>query len=100
MVTRRLPPPLGVGPPQPLQPTASVHSAGAPGSGVTLDPVWSPDGAYLAYVKAPIALTGGWLSLAWYEAHDLMVGGTRTHTSQRIDAISGASGPIWSRNGE
>ncbi len=74
-------------------------AAGAPGSGVTLDPAWSPDGAYLAYVKAPIAFTGAWPSLAWYQAHDLMVWDSHTHTSRRIAGVSGASVPVWSNNG-
>jgi hypothetical protein len=74
--------------------------AGAPGSGVTLDPAWSPDGAFLAYVKAPIAFTGGWPSLAWYEAHDLMVWDSLTRTSRRIASVTGASVPVWSQNGK
>jgi len=73
---------------------------GRPGSGVSLDPAWSPNGKVLAYVKAPVALTGGWPSLAWYEAHDLMVWDSQARTSRRLAAVSGASVPSWSRDGK
>lgn len=74
--------------------------AGKPGSGVSLDPAWAPDGALLAYVKAPVALTGGWPSLAWYQAHDLMIWDAATRTTRRLGDVSGASVPVWARNGQ
>jgi len=74
--------------------------AGVPGSGVTLDPAWSPDGTLLAYVKAPMALTGGWPSSVWHATHNLMVWNPRTRASRRIARVSGASVPTWSRDGK
>lgn len=73
---------------------------GAPGSGVTLDPAWSPDGSLLAYVKAPMAETEGWPSLAWYDTHDLMVWDVKTRSSRRVAGVTGASVPEWSASGK
>jgi Tol biopolymer transport system component len=36
----------------------------------------------------------------WYEAHDLMVWDPGAHTSRRVAGVSGASVPVWSRNGK
>jgi hypothetical protein len=73
--------------------------SGTPGSGVSLDPAWSPNGSLLAYVKAPIALTGGWPRLAWYDAHELYLLDQRTHSTTKLADVDGAAVPTWSRNG-
>jgi hypothetical protein len=76
-----------------------VAPAGQPGSGISLDPSWSREGGLLAYVRAPIALTGGWPDAAWYAAHSLYVWNTRTGATRQIAAIDGANVPTWSANG-
>ena len=48
-------------------------ASGKPGSAVSLDPAWSPDGQLLAYVKSPIAFTGGQPPLGWFEAQKVFV---------------------------
>ena len=73
--------------------------SGKPGSGVSLDPSWSPDGRYLAYVKAPVALTGGGPSPQWYGAHELYLYDTRSDSTRRLGPIRGASVPAWSADG-
>jgi WD40-like Beta Propeller Repeat len=73
---------------------------GTAGSGVTLDPEWSPNGTVLAYVKSPQWLTPGWPSLAWYAAHELFVWNPATNATRQIADISGISVPTWSRNGK
>jgi WD40 repeat protein len=77
----------------------SVPPPGKAGSGVSLDPSWAPQRGLLAYVRAPIALTGGGPDAAWYTAHALYVWNARTGTTQRIAAIDSASVPTWSANG-
>ena len=73
---------------------------GKAGSGVSLDPSWSPDGRLLAYVKAPVALTGGWPTPAWYGAHELFVWDPQTNSTRRLGAINGAAVPAWSKDGQ
>ena len=68
--------------------------ATGPGSAVSLDPAWSPDGNLLAYVKAPAYRAGGDPSLAWFHAHQLYVWNERTEATRRIGAIS-----VCSRSG-
>jgi len=77
----------------------TIAPAGRPGSGVSLDPAWSPDASALAYVRAPVALTGGWPSPAWYADHAIYVWNARTATTRRIGAVDGAAVPSWSRDG-
>ncbi|HMK97980.1 MAG TPA: hypothetical protein VK425_10565, partial [Acidimicrobiales bacterium] len=72
---------------------------GKPGSAVSLDPAWSPDGKLLAYVKSPSADTGGWPSLAWFDAHKLLVFDPATGRSTELAGVSGVSVPTWSRDG-
>jgi hypothetical protein len=46
-------------------PCAPDARPGRPGAAVTLDPAWSPTGAQLAYVKAPVDLARAWPGLGW-----------------------------------
>lgn len=87
------------GPPLACKPCFGAPARG-PGSAVSLDPSWSPDGRLLAYVKAPTYRAGGNPTLAWFEAHQLYVWSSRTRTSRRIGAIAGSSLPTWSRDGK
>jgi hypothetical protein len=74
--------------------------AKGPGSAVSLDPAWSPNGTSLAYVKAPAARSAGFPTLAWFGAHQLYVWNSRTNSNQRIGTITGSSLPTWSRDGK
>jgi hypothetical protein len=74
--------------------------AAGPGSAVSLDPAWSPDGTLVAYTKAPAYRAGGNPTLAWFQAHQLDVWNARTDTTHRIGAISGSSLPTWSGDGK
>ncbi len=76
-----------------------VAPPGQSGSGISLDPSWSPVGGLLAYVRAPIALTGGWPDAAWYAAHTVYVWNTRSGTTRRVAAVDGANVPTWSADG-
>jgi len=77
----------------------TIAPAGRPGSGVSLDPAWSPDGDLLAYVRAPVALTAGWPDAAWYAAHAIYIWNARSGATHRIGPIDGASAPTWSADG-
>lgn len=72
---------------------------GSRGSGVSLDPSWSPSGGELAYVKAPVDLTAAWPDAAWYATHRLYVWNARTGRSRQLDGTDGAELPTWSRDG-
>jgi dipeptidyl aminopeptidase/acylaminoacyl peptidase len=76
-----------------------VPAPGAAGSGVTLDPAWSPDGTLLAYVKAPAAPTGGDPAGSWYAMHELLVWNARTGASAAVADADGAAVPTWSADG-
>jgi WD40-like Beta Propeller Repeat len=82
-----------------LQCTIAHPASGTPGSGVSLDPAWSPTAPLLAYVKAPYALTGGGPTIAWYTAHQLYLWNERTGTTRMVATVTGVSVPTWSRNG-
>jgi WD40-like Beta Propeller Repeat len=73
-------------------------SRGKPGSGVSEDPSWSPNGLLLAYVKAPAANTGAWPSDAWFADHAVYVWNSQTNATRRVGAVNGAALPTWSRN--
>jgi hypothetical protein len=51
-------------------------------------------------VKSPSADTGGWPSLAWFDAHKLFVFDPATGRSAKVAGVSGVSAPIWSRDGK
>jgi len=72
---------------------------GAPGSGVSLDPAWSPDGSLLAYVKAPATIDAQ-VPAAWYGAHELFVWNRNPNATRKIANVAGVSLPTWSRNGK
>ncbi|MGO8859963.1 MAG: TolB family protein [Acidimicrobiales bacterium] len=84
----------------PIPDCGPLPAPGTAGSGVTLDPEWSPNGTMLAYVKSPQWLTPGWPSLAWYGAHKLFVWDPSTNSSRELADVSGVSVPTWSRNGK
>ncbi len=71
---------------------------GTPGSAVSVEPAWSPDGSRLAYVLAPTT-PGDLATPAWYAAHELLVWNPRSGTSTKLASVSGASVPTWSRDG-
>jgi hypothetical protein len=72
---------------------------GTPGSGVSLDPAWSPNGKLLAYVKAPGYFNGASPNLAWYGDRSLYLWNAHDGTTRRLVPIDGASLPTWSRDG-
>jgi len=84
----------------PITDCGPLPPPGTAGSGVTLDPEWSPNGTVLAYVKSPEWVTPGWPSLAWYQAHKLFVWDPATNATRQIAHVSGISVPTWSRNGK
>jgi hypothetical protein len=80
-------------------PCAPAPRPGEPGSGVSLDPAWSPDGEQLAYVKAPVDLASAWPSTGWYREHVLYLWNRTSGATRRIGPVDGAQLPTWSRNG-
>jgi WD40-like Beta Propeller Repeat len=79
---------------------SGVPKAGLPGSGVSIDPSWSPNGSLLAYEKAPTLPYDGVSNATWYNAHELYLWNSATNTSKRVATLSGVTVPIWSKNGE
>jgi Tol biopolymer transport system component len=71
---------------------------GTPGSAVSLEPAWSPNGNQLAYVLAPTTPTD-LATPVWYAAHELLVWNRHTGSSTKRASVSGVSVPTWSRDG-
>jgi len=77
----------------------AIALAGRPGSGVSLDPAWSPDGTLLAYVRAPVLKCIACSDAAWDAAHAIYVWNARTGATRRVGSVDGASVPTWSGDG-
>ena len=76
---------------------SKLPQPGDPGSAVTLEPAWSPDGSLLAYVKGPLVFSSS-PTRAWYGKHELLVWDAAADTTTRLAAI-GADAPVWSADG-
>lgn len=74
---------------------ARTPAPGQPGSGVSLDPAWSPNGRWLAYVKAPTEIRAGPPD-TWYADHAIYLMSVASGHTRRLGAIDGASLPTWS----
>ncbi len=82
--------------------TARCTGISSPPSTVTLDPAWSPDGATLAFVRAPWRSSPAFPQravTAWYGAHQLWLYQPAGRALRRLVA-SGASVPVWSADGK
>jgi WD40-like Beta Propeller Repeat len=77
-------------------PTAPAD--GTPGSGVSEDPSWSPNGRLLAYVKAPTYPLDAWPDDTWFADHAVYVWNSGTGTTKRVGTIDGSALPTWSAN--
>ena len=83
------------------EPATACAAVPSPPGTVTLDPAWSPDGATLAFVRAPSRASPGFpqpVVAAWYDAHQLWLYHPATHSVSRLDA-RGATVPAWSADG-
>jgi WD40-like Beta Propeller Repeat len=76
--------------------TAVPHPAGT----VTVDPVWSPIGATLAYAQGPVGPQ--WYSQQtvanWYDAHELHVFDPTSGSTSQDRQNPGATVPLWSHD--
>jgi Tol biopolymer transport system component len=76
--------------------TAVPHPAGT----VTVDPVWSPNGATLAYAQGPVGPE--WYSqqavATWYDAHELRVFDPASGSTRQAPRDPGATVPLWSND--
>jgi hypothetical protein len=77
-----------------------VPRVGTSGSGVSIDPSWSPNGSLLAYEKAPTVPDDVVSNAVWYNAHELYLWNSATNTSKKVAGVNGATVPVWSKNGE
>ncbi|HEX4033241.1 MAG TPA: hypothetical protein VHX66_02255 [Solirubrobacteraceae bacterium] len=77
----------------------AIAAAGQPGSGVSLDPAWSPNATLLAYVRAPVLKCVPCSDTAWDATHAIYVWNSRTGATRRIGPVDGASVPTWSGDG-
>jgi dipeptidyl aminopeptidase/acylaminoacyl peptidase len=78
----------------------AATASGAPGSGVSEDPSWSPNGRLLAYVKAPSYPLDAWPDDPWFADHAVYVLNTTAGTTNRIGTVDGSALPTWSGNGK
>jgi WD40 repeat protein len=79
------------------------HPVVVDSSKVTVDPAWSPNGRQLAFVEAPDRRTGGWGQHAlteWYAEHVLRLYDIRSRRLRTIATATGATAPMWSRDGK
>jgi hypothetical protein len=86
----------------PAGPTTSCFRPAAPGSigsGVTVDPSWSPDGTELVYARGPAAPQSVTPTSQWIAHHELYIYDAKTKTSRPLANLRGVSVPQWSRNG-
>lgn len=74
--------------------------AGKTGSGVSLDPAWSPSGSLLAYVRAPVVVAYRGSPAPWFADHTLYVWNAQTNSTRRLGGLTGAQVPVWSRDGK
>jgi Tol biopolymer transport system component len=77
-----------------------VPRVGSTGSGVSIDPSWSPNGSLLAYEKAPTVPDDVVSNAVWYNAHELYLWNSTTNASKKVADLKGATTPIWSKDGE
>ncbi|MHB1710501.1 MAG: TolB-like translocation protein [Acidimicrobiales bacterium] len=73
-----------------------------PSGTVTVDPVWSPSDAALAYVQAPSLSGTGFpqrVVASWYNAHRLCLYDPTTGAVQAVAQAHGATVPLWSHAG-
>jgi hypothetical protein len=73
---------------------------GEPGSGVSQDPAWSPNGSLLVYEKAPVLESSAWPNNAWFADHAVYVWNSRAGTTTRVGSLTGSALPTWSGNGQ
>jgi len=74
----------------------AIAPDGRAGSGVSLDPAWSPDATLLAYVRAPVMKCVACSDAAWDAAHAIFVWNARTDATRRVGLVDGAAVPTWS----
>jgi WD40-like Beta Propeller Repeat len=77
---------------------SSVPRVGVRGSGVSIDPSWSPNGSLLAYEKAPTVPDDDVSNAKWYDAHELYLWNAATDTSKKVAVLHGVTVPVWAKN--
>jgi Tol biopolymer transport system component len=82
--------------------TSDCSAVTHPTNTVTLDPIWSPNGASLAYVQGPALQSVGFPQPAvahWYGAHECYLFDPTTGSVQMSSQTRGATVPLWSGDG-